>query len=113
MYSPIQTFIDKIENVQLDAARIVTGGTKLTSIQKLYDETRWEKLTDRRKRHKLLYFHKMVNNTAPQYHINLVPNHVGSRHEHSTRQTNDLLNINTITSLYAGYFLPSSIKLWN
>lgn len=108
-----QSYIDKIENVQLDAARIVTGGTKLTSIQKLYDETRWEKLTDRRKRHKLLYFHKMVNNSAPQYLVNLVPNRVGSRHEHNTRQTDNLLNINTRTSLYASYFLPSSIKLWN
>ena len=31
--------INKIENVQSEAARIVTGGTKLTSIQKLYEET--------------------------------------------------------------------------
>jgi hypothetical protein len=31
--------INKIENVQSEAARIFTGGTKLTSIQKLYEET--------------------------------------------------------------------------
>ena len=36
-------FINIIENVQSEAARIVTGGTKLTSIQKLYEETGWEK----------------------------------------------------------------------
>jgi hypothetical protein len=29
--------INKIENVQSEAARIATGGTKLTSIQKLYE----------------------------------------------------------------------------
>lgn len=35
-----QTIIEKLEKVQLDAARIVfTGGTKLTSIAKLYEET--------------------------------------------------------------------------
>ena len=39
------TLVNKVENVQLEAARIVTGGTKLTSIQKLYDETGWEKLS--------------------------------------------------------------------
>jgi hypothetical protein len=39
--------INKIENVQSEAARIVTGGTKLTSIQKLYEETGWEKLCAR------------------------------------------------------------------
>jgi hypothetical protein len=46
--------INKIENVQSEAARIVTGGTKLTSIQKLYEETGWEKLLERREEHKLI-----------------------------------------------------------
>jgi hypothetical protein len=46
--------INKIENVQTEAARIATGGTKLTSIQKLYEETGWEKLLERREKHKLI-----------------------------------------------------------
>jgi 2-oxoglutarate dehydrogenase complex dehydrogenase (E1) component-like enzyme len=46
--------INKIENVQSETARIVTGGTKLTSIQKLYEETGWEKLLERREKHKLI-----------------------------------------------------------
>jgi hypothetical protein len=33
----------KLENVQLDAARIVTGRTKLTGLNRLYEETKWEK----------------------------------------------------------------------
>jgi hypothetical protein len=36
--------INKLENIQLDAARIVTGGTRLTSHDSLYEETKWEKL---------------------------------------------------------------------
>ena len=59
--SNIQYLADKIEHVQIEAIRIVTGGTKLTSINKLYDETGWEKLADRRTSHKLVLFHKMVN----------------------------------------------------
>ena len=59
--SNIQYLADKIEHVQIEAMRIVTGGTKLTSINKLYDETGWEKLADRRTNHKLVLFHKMVN----------------------------------------------------
>jgi hypothetical protein len=47
--------INKIENVQSEAARIVTGDTKLTSIQKLYEETGWEKLLERREKHKFVY----------------------------------------------------------
>jgi hypothetical protein len=34
--------------IQLDAARIVTVGTRLTSHDSLYEETKWEKLKDRR-----------------------------------------------------------------
>jgi hypothetical protein len=48
-------------------ARIVTGGTKLTSIQKLYEETGWEKLLERREKHKLILLYKIVNNQAPGY----------------------------------------------
>ena len=38
-------FINRIE-----AARIVTGTTKLISLDKLYQETGWETLEDRRKK---------------------------------------------------------------
>jgi shikimate kinase len=43
-----QNLINKLENIQLDAAIIVTGGTRLTSHDSLYEETKWEKLKDRR-----------------------------------------------------------------
>ena len=46
-----------IENVQLEASRIVTGGTRLVSLNK---ETGWEKLKDRREKHKLVQFYKMT-----------------------------------------------------
>jgi hypothetical protein len=35
-----QSLINKLENVQLDAARIVTGRTKLTGLNRLYEETK-------------------------------------------------------------------------
>jgi hypothetical protein len=40
--------INKLENVQIEAARIVTGGTRLVSINSLYKETGWETLQARR-----------------------------------------------------------------
>ena len=42
-----------LENIQLEAARIVTGSTKLVSINILYIETGWETLKARRHKHKL------------------------------------------------------------
>ena len=37
----------KIEDVQLEASRIVTGDTRFASLNNLYMETGWEKLEDR------------------------------------------------------------------
>ena len=53
-----QSLINKLENVQLDDARIVTKGTKLTGFNRLYEETKWDKLSDRRQNHILIYFTK-------------------------------------------------------
>ena len=47
--------IDKIRN---EAARLVTGATKLASIDSLDTETGWETLGSRRKTHKLTMFYK-------------------------------------------------------
>ena len=61
---------NELEKNQLEAARIATGAT---SIQKLYDETGWETLERRRKKHKLTLFYKMYNNISPTYLSSLVP----------------------------------------
>ena len=46
---------NELEKNQLEAGRTVTGTTKLINIQKLYDELGWDKLSDRRRLHKLLF----------------------------------------------------------
>ena len=62
-----------IENVQLEASRIVTGGTRLVSLNNLYMEIGWEKLKDRREKHKLVQFYKMTKNLTSHYISCLVP----------------------------------------
>jgi hypothetical protein len=54
----------QLENVQVEAARIVTGDTRFVSLSNLYIETGWEKLKDRRERHRAIQFYKMSNNPA-------------------------------------------------
>ena len=44
--------LDKIQN---EAARIVTGATKLVSLNTLYYEIRWETLEQRRKNHRYIF----------------------------------------------------------
>ena len=58
----------KIENVHLEAHRIVTGGTRLVSLNNLYMETGWEKLKDRREKHKLVQFYKMTKTIDTTLH---------------------------------------------
>ena len=68
---------NELEKIQNEAARIVTGATKLASIQSLLSDTGWESLISRREKHKLVLFYKMINslhlNTSPHlYHQLLV-----------------------------------------
>ena len=48
-----QNELDKIQN---EAAKIVTGTTKLTSIENLYTDTGWQPLGNRRNIHKLIKY---------------------------------------------------------
>jgi hypothetical protein len=48
--------IEKLEKIQLEAARIVTGLTKFASKDSLYFETGWKTLANRRETRKLIKF---------------------------------------------------------
>ena len=72
---------EKLEYINYETARIITGATKLTSIRILLQECGWETLEERRNKHKILLFHKMVNKTVPEYLSNLVPSSFGQTHQ--------------------------------
>jgi hypothetical protein len=75
--------INKLENVQIEAARIATGGTRLVSINSLYKETGWETLQARREHHNF-FFHKMVNGLVPPYLSAIVPCNFENIHDYKT-----------------------------
>ena len=62
-----QTNSDRLEKVQLEAARIVTGLPSFASIHSIYIKTGWEKLKIRRGVRKLVLFYKIVNGQVPDY----------------------------------------------
>ena len=105
--------INKLENVQIEAARVVTGGTRLVSINSLYKETGWETLQARRENHKKIYFYKMVNGLVPPYLSAIVPCNFENIHDYNTRQAVSIPPVRTRTTLYNNYFLPSTVRLWN
>ena len=104
---------EKVESIQIEAARIVTGATKLCSKSKLYEDTGWDSLNERRKKHKIIKFHEMFHKNTPEYLSRLVPRQLFEVHEYNTRRTRDIEHINCRTTFYKNSFLPSVINEWN
>ena len=105
--------INELEKIQNEAARIVTGATKLVSINSLLLEVGWESLSSRRKKHKLQLLFKMQNNLSPDYLSSLVPSFVGNSSSYPLRNATDLRTLYARSQLYYNSFLPSTIRDWN
>ena len=104
---------ETLEKIQIEAARIVTGTTKLVSIHDLFREVGWEKLHDRREKHKLIKFFNMKNKNCPEYLNIMVPNQISETTQYSLRNSSNIQGIPCRTSLYSNSFLPSVIRQWN
>ena len=105
--------INILEKVQIEAMRIISGGTKLTPLRELYKETGLSKLKDRRENHKLIQLFKMQNDLTLASLSILIPNRFQDVHTYNTRHSNAFPLPRIRTSLYASYFLPSTLKLRN
>jgi hypothetical protein len=64
---------DKLDKIQNECARIVTGATRLVSLERLAIESNWESLSDRRYKHRMTHFYKMYHNLVPDYLSSLIP----------------------------------------
>ena len=104
---------NELEKIQNEAARIVTGATKLASIQSLLSDTGWESLTSRREKHKLVLFYKMINSLAPEYLSSLVPPTVGNISQYNLRNETNLQTVPARSQQYYNSFLPSTTRIWN
>jgi hypothetical protein len=68
----------KLERIQYEAARIVTGLTRSVSINNLIHEIGWMSLDDRRKMQKLCIMFKLNQDSLPEEFSNIFPNFVGN-----------------------------------
>ena len=89
-----------IENIQMEAARIASGTTKLVSIEHLYSEIGWDTLEARRRKQKLTLFYKMVHNLTPNYLTSLIPSTVNETSNYNLRNSNDIRTVNARTNQY-------------
>ena len=95
---------DELDKIQLEAARIVSGTTKLVSSASLYMELGWESLSSRRRKHKLVMFYKMINGLCRDYLAEMVPERVSQISSYNLRNSDDYLTIRTSSQLYFNSF---------
>ena len=107
------TDANRLEQVQLNAARIVTGLPIFASKRALYYETGWKTLAERRKVRKLCLMNKIVNNDTPTYLNDLLPNRVNETNNYNLRNRNNFEIPFTRLCSFESSFFPSTLKLWN
>ena len=103
-------------------ARIVTGTTKLISLNLLYTETEWDTLKKTTTKNKqtnkngnitnILFFYKMMNNLSPSYLSALMPQTVNTI-SHNLRNAKHLKFVASRINQYYNSCLPSVIREWN
>ena len=102
---------NRLEQVHLTAARIVTGLPTFSSLCSLYSETGWETLAERRRNKKLTLLHKIINNKAPVYLQDLLPDTVSATSSYDLRNgANFEVPFTRLCSFETSFFL-STLKL--
>lgn len=105
--------IDKLEKIQLEAARIVTGLTKFASRESLYFETGWDTLDNRRKQKKLITFYKVHNKLCPEYLYDCLPPMVSDVNDYNLRDRENYILPRCRLRTHEKSFIPSTCALWN
>ena len=104
---------NKLDQLQLEAARIVTGLPIFASSILIYKELSWESLTERRKRRKLQMFYNIQNNNAPRYLCDSIPPTIQSTTVYPLRNGSDIIIPFCRLSITCDSFIPSTIRQWN
>ena len=81
------------------------GATKLCSTEKLFAELGWESLQERRTKHKLIIFYKIINGLTPRYLTDLISPLVQETAPYSLRNSDDIQTFHANTNLFYNSFL--------
>ena len=108
-----ESFKDKLEMVQYNAALVITGEIKGTSCDRTYRELGLESLAERRWSCKIFFFHKIINGLLPVYLQSYISYcGEGFYRTRSTYQKN-LRQFCTRTKILEPSFFPYCIEVWN
>ena len=108
--SDIDSFINKVESVQYNAALAIIGSIKGTSKERIYRELGFENLVDRRWFRRICTFCKIVKGISPTYLQNYLP--VIQHSRNPTRQ-NLFSVIPSERHFFGNIFFAYSVNQWN
>ena len=83
----------QLDLIHHEAARIITWGRKLGSIQKLLSELGWDTLQERRSKRKLVIFYKIIHRLTPAYLADLLPPIVQDNVTYNLRNAKNMQSI--------------------
>ena len=104
---------EELEKYNLEAIRTIIGLVKGTSRDKLYQESGHTSLKERRKRHKLIMFHKIIHQNCPTYLSNLCPPLVADMNPYHRRRPLERFVPRCNSEIYSKSFIPSTTRLYN
>ena len=107
-----ESFHQKIESIQYNAAIAITGAIRGASSKKLYQELGLESLRSRRSLRKLCLFYKIYKNKSLSYLYDLIPDKVKFYSTQSS-QIDNISIIKTRSNFFRNSFFPSTITEWN
>ena len=102
-----------LDAVHIEVAQIITHATKLCIIEKQLSDLGLQLLQNRRTKHKLIIFYKIINGPAPNYLLDLVRPIIQETTYYNLRNTDDTQTLHARTNLYYNSFFPSTIRAWN
>ena len=105
-----ESFCQKLESYQYNAALAITGAIRGTSQTKIYNELGLESLRFRRYFRRLCTFFKIKQTGLPSYLFNLIPQ---TNHNYNTRQYDNVESFYCRTDVFKNSFFPSVIDEWN
>ena len=105
--------LSKLDAIQVDAMRIVSGAIARSKINNLYEELCWPTLSQRRVEHSLVMFYKILHDMVPQYLQDLMPQKVCDRTHHNLRSGQNVDTPFTRLDCYRRSFFPFAIREWN
>ena len=102
-----------ITEIQLEATRIVTGLTKISSLEALYFETGWDTLTERRRHRKLTFVRQFHNKSSPQYLSECLPPVSSDVSGYNFRNNDNYVLPRCRLRISKKSFMPSTVGMWN